>query len=328
MTITLSHGAGGRLSHQLVAEHFLPRLSNRALAELGDAAVLDGELALSTDGYVVTPRFFPGGDIGRLAVCGTVNDLAMVGAEPVALTASFILEEGLSLDELDRIIDSMAAAAEEARVPVVAGDTKVVARGGCDGVFITTSGIGRLRGGFRPSPRRVVPSDVVIASGTLGDHGMAVMACRQNLRLGGELQSDVAPLADLVAALRDASIDVHALRDPTRGGAAQSLVEIAQAAEATIALREADLPIRPAVGVACELLGIDPLFVANEGKLLALVPEGQAEGALAVLRRHPRGTDAAIINVDISDFYSQVGLFQSWVTFQSLDESLVCVDIH
>ncbi len=294
MTITLSHGAGGRLSHQLIAEHFMPRLANPALAELADAAVL-GDIALSTDGYVVTPRFFPGGDLGRLAICGTVNDLAMVGAEPIGLTAAFILEEGLALDELDRLIDSLAQTAEQAGVSVVAGDTKVVAKGGADGVFITTAGVGKLYPDFRPEAKRAAVGDAVIVSGTIADHGMAVMACREGLRLSGDLRSDVAPLNELVRALRNEKIEVHSLRDPTRGGVAQSLIEIAHAAGVQIVLDEATLPVDPSVRVACELLGIDPLYVANEGKLLALVPSAQAEQTIAVLRNHQLGARATVI---------------------------------
>lgn len=292
--ILLGHGSGGRLSHELVEEHFLPRLGNSVLGEMLDSAVLD-ELALTTDAYVVSPRFFPGGDLGRLAVCGTVNDLCMVGARPLGLSAAFILEEGLPLSELDRLVDSMAAAAREAGVQVVAGDTKVVPRGACDGAFITTSGVGRLEGGFRPAPARVRPGDAVLVSGTLADHGIAVLACREGLRLGGDLASDVAPLARLVDALRGAEVEVHALRDPTRGGAAQSLLEIASAAGVRIELDEQAIPVRHAVRSACELLGLDPLYVANEGKLLAFVPEAHAERTLAALRASVLGVNAAVI---------------------------------
>ena len=299
MTITLGHGSGGRLSHELTEQHFLPRFSNAALSALTDAAVLRvgelGELALTTDGYVVTPRFFPGGDLGRLAVSGTVNDLAMVGAEPIALTAGFILEEGLALAELDRIVDSMAATAREAGVSVVAGDTKVVARGACDGVFITTSGLGKISAGFRPDPSKARPGDAVLLSGTMADHGMAVMACREGLRLEGDLRSDVAPVIDLVRALARAGVDVHTLRDPTRGGVAQSLLEIATSASVQVVLDQRSLPIRAPVAAACELFGIDPLYVANEGKLIAFVPESQAATAVAALRAHPLGQSATVI---------------------------------
>jgi len=292
--ILLGHGSGGRLSHELVSSRFRPKLSNPALDAMLDSAVL-GDLALTTDSYVVTPRFFPGGDLGRLAVCGTVNDLAMVGARPLGLSAAFVLEEGLALDELDRLVDSMAAAAREACTSIVTGDTKVVPRGSCDGVFITTSGVGRLQNGFRPSPERVRPGDAVIASGTLGDHGMTVMACREGLALRGGLRSDAAPLWGLVEAMCDAGLDVHALRDPTRGGASQSLLEIAHAAGVRVVLEEAALPVRPAVRAACELLGMDVLQVANEGKLLAILPAVEAPRAVDVLRRHPAGRDACVV---------------------------------
>jgi len=297
--IVLGHGSGGKLTHELIARHFQPRLSNPALDEMLDSAVLE-DLAFTTDAFVVSPRFFPGGDLGRLAVCGTVNDLCMVGAEPVALSAAFILEEGLPLAELDRLTDSMATAAREAGVPIVAGDTKVVPRGACDGVFVTTAGLGRMSPGFRPGPKLVRPGDAVLSSGTLADHGIAVLACREGLRLGGDLTSDVAPLGELVGALRTAGVAVHALRDPTRGGAAQSLLEIADAAGVRVELEERALPVRPAVRSACELLGLDPLEVANEGKLLAFVPEVQAERALAALRAHPLGAGATLIGRVVS----------------------------
>ena len=281
--ITMAHGAGGRLSQRLVEEHFLPRLANAALRELGDSAIV-GELALTTDSYTVDPRFFPGGDIGRLAICGTVNDLAMAGAEPIGLTAGFVLEEGLPLEDLDRIVGSMAAASQQAGVEVVAGDTKVVARGACDGVFINTAGVGRVDSVFRPAARRAEPDDAVLVSGPLGDHGMAVMAEREGLPLRVELLSDVAPLIAPVRKLKEKGIDVHALRDPTRGGAAQSLTEIAGASGVRIVLDEASIPVRPEVRSACELLGIDPLHVANEGRLIAIVPGEAADEALRVLR--------------------------------------------
>lgn len=292
--ITLGHGAGGRLSHELVKNHFLKHFRSKELSALEDAAVL-GDVALTTDGYVVSPRFFPGGDIGRLSVCGTVNDLAMVGATPLGLTAGFMIEEGFALEELDRIIQSAALAAEEAGVEIVAGDTKVVPRGALDGLFITTAGYGRLEPDFRPSPSRVKAGDLVLVNGNIGDHGMAVMTCREGLPLKGKLESDVAPLNDLVAELRQNGIDVHALRDPTRGGVAQSLIEICGASRTRIVLEEAALPINKSVIVASEILGIDPLYVANEGKLLAIVPAEEGERALDIMKQHPRGVAAAII---------------------------------
>ena len=292
--ITLAHGAGGRLSRRLVEERFLPRFENPALEALGDSAIV-GELAITTDSYVVSPRFFPGGDIGRLAVCGTVNDLAVAGAEPIGLTAGFVLEEGLELEELDRVVESMAAAAEEAGVPVVAGDTKVVQRGACDGLFVNTAGVGRLRPGFTPAPDGARVGDAVLVSGTIGDHGMAVLACREGLPIEGDLASDVAPLNGLVRALESARVDVHAMRDPTRGGLAGALIELARAAGVRVVIDEPAIPLRPSVRSACELTGIDPLHVANEGKLVAFVPADRADDALSAMRADPLGAEAAII---------------------------------
>jgi hydrogenase expression/formation protein HypE len=292
--ILLGHGSGGRLSHELFEEHFLPRLANPALSSLEDSGVI-GELALTTDSYVVTPRFFPGGDLGRLAVSGTINDLCMVGAQPVALSTAFILEEGFSLEELDRLIDSIANTSREAGVPVITGDTKVVPRGACDGAFITSSGLGRVSEVFHPMPTKVVAGDAVILSGTIADHGIAVLTSRQGLRLQGDLRSDVAPLNALVQTLRRPDLQVHATRDPTRGGVAQSLIEIAQAARVRISVDEGAIPLRPPVRGACELLGLDPLYVANEGKFLLLLPADQAPLALTALHGHPLGASAALI---------------------------------
>jgi hydrogenase expression/formation protein HypE len=292
--ILMGHGAGGRLTQQLVAEHILPALDNPVLAQLEDSAVMD-DIALTIDAYVVTPRFFPGGDIGRLAISGTVNDLWMVGAEPMGLSAALIMEEGLRLEELDLIIESIARTAREAGVLVVAGDTKVVARGAGDGVYITTAGVGRIREGFCPSPARVRAGDRVLVSGSVADHGVAVMSVREGINLKGDIASDVAPLGRLVSALREAGLQVHALRDPTRGGVAQSLIEISAAAGVRIVLDETAIPIKPAVRAACELLGLDPLYVANEGKLVALLPADQAEPALQALRAEPLGESAAVI---------------------------------
>ncbi len=298
-TVQLAHGGGGRLSQRLVEELFLPAFANPALAALHDGALLEvagARLAFSTDSYVVRPLFFPGGDIGSLAVHGTVNDLSMCGARPLALSAGFILEEGLPLAELERIVASMRAAAAAADVAIVTGDTKVVDRGKGDGVYVNTAGIGLVPAGIEIDPRRAAPGDVVLVSGTLADHGIAVLSVREGLRFETALTSDSAPLNGLVAAvLAAAGAAVHVLRDPTRGGVASALNEIAAAADVGIELDEASLPVREAVRGACELLGFDPLYVANEGKCLALVAPAAAERALAAMRAHPFGRDAAVI---------------------------------
>ena len=290
----MAHGAGGRMSERLIAEHFLRPLGNEVLAELMDSAVM-GDLALTTDAYVVSPWRFPGGDIGRLAVCGTVNDLCMVGARPLGLTAAFILEEGFELASLDVVAASMAEAAQEAGVHVVAGDTKVVPRGACDKLFITTAGLGALQAGFRPHPRDIQVGDHVLISGTLADHGITVMALREGIPMTGAMRSDAAPLGGLVEALREAGIKVRALRDPTRGGVAQSLLEMARACGRRIEVDEGALPMHSAVRAACEVLGLDPLYVANEGKLLAVVDGQDGDRALEVLQGHKYGRRAARI---------------------------------
>jgi hydrogenase expression/formation protein HypE len=297
--VLLAHGAGGRKSADLIRDVFLRHFANPALDLLGDSAILSVpavRLAFTTDAFVVSPLFFPGADIGKLAVCGTVNDLACSGATPLALSAAFILEEGLDLAVLERIVASMHDAAAEAGVPIVAGDTKVVPRGSADQVFITTSGVGLIADGLTPpSPDRAAPGDVVLLTGPIADHGMAVMTAREGLRLGTEIRSDCAPLAGLAAALLDAAPDVHVLRDPTRGGLAAVLNEIAAQSRVCIEIDEAAVPVNAGVRVACELLGIDPMHVANEGKLVAMVPPDQAEAALAALRAHPYGVGAVAI---------------------------------
>ena len=293
--IVLGHGGGGQLSAELVEHLFVPAFGNPALAELGDAAVLDmpaGRLVLTTDSFVVRPLFFPGGDIGSLAVHGTVNDLAMRGARPLYLTAGFILEEGLPLATLGRIVQSMAAAARDASVQIVAGDTKVVERGHGDGVYINTAGAGVLAGAGVIGPASARVGDAVIVSGTLGDHGMAIMSVRDGLTFESPILSDSAPLHGLVAAMLATGAEVHVLRDPTRGGLAAALNEVARAARVSIELDEAALPVRAEVQAACEILGLDPLLVANEGKLVACVPAGDAARVLAAMRQHPRGADA------------------------------------
>ena len=295
--ITLAHGAGGKATRDIVEALFLEELGNDALAVLGDAAVIPGagRLALSTDAYVVHPLEFPGGDIGELAVNGTVNDLAMVGATPLWLTAGFVIEEGLPVADLRRIVTSMGAAARRAGVSIVAGDTKVVERGKADGLYVTTAGLGTLADGVDLGPHRVQPSDRVLLSGTLADHGMAVMVARGDLRLEAEITSDTNAVHELAAALVSLGTSLRWMRDPTRGGLATALNELTDASALAVVLDEGALPVRPAVGAACEILGIDPLYVANEGKLIAVVAAEAAEEALAALRTHPLGVDAVLV---------------------------------
>lgn len=298
--IRLAHGAGGRMMAELIREVFALPLDNAYLRQMADAALVpleiqDLRLAISTDSFVVRPLFFPGGDIGSLAVHGTVNDLAMSGARPLWLTAGFILEEGLEIDVLERVVRSMAEAARAAGVQVVAGDTKVVERGHGDGVYINTAGVGLLPEGVAVGPDRARPGDVVLLSGTVGDHGIAVLSQREGLAFETALLSDSAPLHGMVAELLAAAPHIHCLRDPTRGGLAAALNELAGASRVGIEIDEAAVPLRPAVAAACEMLGFDPLTVANEGKLVAFVPPEEAEAALAALRAHPLGREAARI---------------------------------
>jgi hydrogenase expression/formation protein HypE len=299
--VQLGHGSGGKLSAALVHEHILPRLGNGVLDRLSDAAVLEplaagARLAVTTDGFVVNPLRFPGGSIGHLAVHGTLNDLAMMGARPQALTLGLIIEEGLSMELLDGVLDDIAESAKAAGVRVVAGDTKVVERGSADGLFITTTGIGLVHERFTPRADAVKADDVLIVSGPIARHGMAIMTARENLGLGNDITSDTAYVGPLVEALREAVGEhVHALRDPTRGGVASTVNEIAQASRVGIELEERLLPIPTNVKGACELLGLDPLFVANEGIFCAFVAREAAVRALAALRSHPLGTNAAII---------------------------------
>jgi hydrogenase expression/formation protein HypE len=296
--VLLAHGGGGRLTQQLIEKMFLPQFDNRALGALHDGAVLELDslrLAFSTDSYVIRPIFFPGGDIGSLAVHGTVNDLAMCGARPLVLSAGFIIEEGLPMEDLWRIVRSMQAAAAASGTSVVTGDTKVVDRGKGDRIFINTSGIGRIREGVEIHPRRARPGDRIIASGSIADHGIAILSRREGLEFETELQSDSAPLTDLVEAMLDACPDIHVLRDPTRGGLASALNEIAAQASVGMQLEESALVIREEVRGACELLGLDPLYVANEGKLLAIVAPGDAARVLETMRAHPLGRQASLI---------------------------------
>jgi hydrogenase expression/formation protein HypE len=299
--ITLAHGAGGKSSHTLVEALFLKELRNPLLEPLADNAVFatgnggGQRLAFSTDSFVVKPLFFPGGDIGELAVNGTVNDLAMAGARPLYLSAGFIVEEGLPTEDLGRIVASMGAAARKAGVAVVAGDTKVVERGKGDGVYINTSGVALLERDVELGASQIRPGDRVLVSGTLGDHGMAIMIARGDLELEADIESDTAPLHELVAALLDATDGVRCLRDPTRGGLATVLNELALSAQVGMTIDENALPVRPDVNGACEILGLDALYVANEGKLAAVVAPEAADAALAALRSHPLGADAAIV---------------------------------
>lgn len=294
-TIRLDHGEGGAATGRLVREVFLKHLGGPEVLE--DAAVLDAgmRIALTTDTFVVRPAVFPGGDIGKLAVCGTVNDLAVVGAQPRYLSAGFVLEEGLAIDLLDRIVESMATTAREAGVRIVTGDTKVVARGEADGIYVNTSGVGLMPDGRKLSSASCVAGDAVLVSGAVGEHGTAVMVAREGFGLSGDLRSDCQPLADLAEAVLRAAPGARCMRDPTRGGLATALTEIASASGVEIRLREETIPIRAAVRGATELLGLDPLYVACEGRIVAVVPAAQAEAALGAMRAHTRGAGAARI---------------------------------
>ncbi len=328
--ILLAHGSGGKLSADLIESVFAPAFRNTHLDRMDDSAVLDlavsyqpsaisaqnpepthhsslithhpsGRLAMTTDSHVVKPLFFEGGDIGRLAVCGTVNDLAMVGALPRYLTAAFVLEEGLQVADLQRVVASMKAAAEEAGVQVVAGDTKVVEKGGADGLFVTTTGIGLVPEGVDVSSANARPGDAVLLSGPIGDHGIAVLSRREGLEFGSSIASDVAPLNHLVATMLRASPHLRVLRDPTRGGLGTTLNEIAGRSGVAIRIEEEQILVRPAVQAACEMLGYDPLYVANEGKLVAVVPADDAEAVLSAMRRTRYGEEARIIGTVLAE---------------------------
>ena len=313
--IVLGHGSGGKLTAELIDTIFLPAFANPILNTLDDQAVLEIEgarLAFTTDAFVVTPIFFPGGDIGQLAINGTVNDLAMSGARPLYLAAAFILEEGLPAEDLRRVVDSMGAAARAAGVQLVAGDTKVVNRGKGDQIFITTTGIGVIEGPVHISASRARPGDAIIVSGYIGDHGMAIMSQRENLEFEGAIESDCAPLHGLVAAMLDAcdrgiaEHPIHCLRDPTRGGLATTLNEIAQQSHAGMFLHESRIPIRESVQGACEVLGLDPLYVANEGKLVAVIAPEAAEAVLHAMQKHPLGADAVIVGEVVAEHVGMV----------------------
>lgn len=300
--ISLDYGSGGKKTARLIEKLIVPRLDNPALRELGDGAIVDGgeKLVFSTDSFVVSPLFFPGGDIGKLSVCGTVNDLSMCGAEPKYLSCSFIIEEGFPFSQLERIVESMAAQCEKAGVQIVTGDTKVVEKGRGDGIYINTAGIGVLR---HPglSPGNIRPGDKVIVSGYVGDHGTAVMLAR-NRMMQGEIASDCAALNGLTEAILSAAPGVRVLRDPTRGGVATTLNEFVEGTALGIELEEARIPVRPQVQAACDMLGLDPLYCANEGKLLAVVDPADADKVLAAMRSHELGADAAIIG-EVTEHY-------------------------
>ena len=304
-TVMLAHGGGGRLTQMLIERLFLPAFANPALEALHDGAILEVNgirLAFSTDSFTISPLFFPGGDIGSLAVHGTVNDLAMCGARPVGLSAGFILEEGLPMDDLWRAVQSMQAAAQAVDVPIVTGDTKVVERGSGDGMFINTAGLGLIPEGVHISSTRARPGDVVLINGSIADHGIAVMSVREGLEFETALTSDSAPLVDVVFSILDqVGEQVHVLRDPTRGGVASALNEIAAQAGVGIRLEETRIPVGEAVRGACEILGLDPLYVANEGKFLAIVGPEAAEAVLATMRDHPLGQQAAVIGEVVAD---------------------------
>ncbi len=296
--VLMAHGGGGRLMHQLIERMFVSAFRNPILEQMGDGAVaaLGGtRLAFTTDSYVVRPLFFPGGDIGSMAVHGTVNDLAMCGARPVLMSAAFILEEGLPMETLWRIVESMAGAARKAGVQIVTGDTKVVDRGKGDGIFINTAGVGVVAHTFEIGPKQVRPGDAILLSGDIGRHGIAVLSVREGLPFASRIESDSAPLASLVMTLLDAGLEIHCMRDLTRGGLGSALVEIAESARIPIAVEEATIAVHEEVQGACEVLGYDPLYVANEGRFICFVPASQASRALELMRSHPDGSAASII---------------------------------
>lgn len=303
--VNLTHGAGGRAMNDLIEVIFKDAFDNEFLAQGNDQSVFDvgdGRMVMSTDGYVITPLFFPGGDIGSLAVHGTVNDVALSGAKPLYLSAGFIIEEGFPLADLKRIVDSMGAASRAAGVPIITGDTKVVNKGMADGVFITTAGVGVVPKGLELSGDKARVGDKIIVSGTLGDHGVAVMSKRENLSFEVEIESDSAALHTLIADMvAGHGAALRCMRDPTRGGLAATLNELAEQSNVGMCIREADVPLKPQVVAACELLGLDPLNVANEGKLIAIVAPEAADDLVALMRAHPLGRDAAVIGDVVAD---------------------------
>ncbi len=320
--VLLAHGGGGKLTHELIERVFVPAFRNDDLAPMHDGAVLSpgtGRLAFTTDAYVVHPLFFPGGSIGDLAVCGTVNDLAMCGATPRYLSAAFVIEEGLAMADLQRIAADMRRAADRAGVTIVTGDTKVVDRGKGDGVFITTSGIGVIPAGVDIRPTNMIPGDVLIVNGPIAQHGIAIMSVREGLSFDTQIVSDTAPLNSLVAAMLAACPALHVLRDPTRGGVASTLNELAAQSGTGIELEETSIPVDDEVRGACEILGFDPLYVANEGKLIAAVPAPSADAVLAAMRAHPLGAQAAVIGRVVSDHPSVVTLRSSIGSMRIVD---------
>jgi hydrogenase expression/formation protein HypE len=326
--IVMGHGSGGRMSYDLISKIFLPPFDNPILRTGDDAGIISipnapsdpgSRLAISTDSHVVMPLFFPGGDIGRLAVCGTVNDVAMLGANPLYLTAGFVLEEGLDVGILSKVVESMRSAAQEAKIQIIAGDTKVVQNGKADGMYINTTGLGVIPSGVNISGCQAQPGDAVIISGTIGDHGIAVLAARGELKFEAQVLSDVAPLNDLVHSMLEVTSQVHVLRDPTRGGLATSLNEIAIQSKVGIKIFEDAIPVKPAVSAACEMLGFDPLYVANEGKLLAIVGKDHADMLLAAMKGHPFGKDAAIIGTVTDSTSDHVTLKTTFGTTRMID---------
>jgi hydrogenase expression/formation protein HypE len=326
--IVMGHGSGGRMSYELISKIFTSPLGNPILDVGDDAGVLSiskdkastpPRIAVSTDSHVVQPLFFPGGDIGKLAICGTVNDIAMMGAKPQYLTAGFILEEGLDVEILQRVVESMRSAAVEAGVQIIAGDTKVVQKGKADGLYINTTGLGIIPENVDISGRNARPGDVVILSGSIGDHGIAVLAARGELNFETQISSDVAPLNSLVAEMLKVTDQIHVLRDPTRGGLATSLNEIAIQSRIGIQIIEQEIPIKPAVAAACEMLGFDPLYVANEGKLIAFVDQRKAEQVVAAMNKHPLGTEAKIIGTVLEGQAEHVSLKTNLGTTRLID---------
>jgi len=300
--ILLAHGSGGKLMHDLI-QSFLPRLANPILDKMDDSAVFDvsGKVAFTTDSYIVNPIFFPGGDIGKLAVCGTVNDLSMSGAKPLYLSLAFIIEEGLPIADLKKIIESIADTAAEAGVKIVTGDTKVVDKGGADKLFINTSGVGTVPEGVNISAANAQAGDKIILSGTVGDHGIAVLSKREGLKFNTPVPSDCAPLNGLVAEMLAATKDIHCMRDPTRGGLATTLNDFAGQSNVGIKIEEDKIPVNKAVLAACEMLGLDPLYIANEGKLVTIVPANDAAAVLRHMKRHKYGKNAAIIGEVVAE---------------------------